>query len=102
MDEISEMSAAIQAKVLRVVESKELERLGGAETIKVDTRIICAANKKLEKLVKLVKFREDLYYRISVFPIILPPLRDRKEDIIPLSKYFQNDFPQRWGKHRFI
>ena len=77
------MSAAIQAKVLRVVEAKELERLGGTETIKVDVRIICATNKNLEDLVKSGKFREDLYYRISVFPITLPPLRERKEDIIP-------------------
>ena len=98
LDEISEMSAAIQAKVLRVVEAKELERLGGTETIKVDTRIICATNKNPEDLVKLGKFREDLYYRISVFPITLPPLRERKEDIIPLSKHFLKRFSVKMGK----
>ncbi|OHC15645.1 MAG: hypothetical protein A3K50_09905, partial [Planctomycetes bacterium RIFOXYD12_FULL_42_12] len=70
LDEISEMSAAIQAKVLRVVEAKELERLGGTETIKVDVRIICATNKNPEDLANSGKFREDLYYRISVFPIM--------------------------------
>lgn len=98
MDEISEMSVAIQAKVLRVVETKELERLGGTETIKVDVRIICATNKNLEELVKLGKFREDLYYRISVFPITLTPLRERKEDIIPLSKLFLKRFTTKMGK----
>ena len=98
LDEISEMSAAIQAKVLRVIESKELERLGGTETIKADVRIICATNKKLEDLVKLGKFRDDLYYRISVFPITLPPLRDRKEDIIPLSRHFLKKFLVKMGK----
>ncbi len=98
LDEISEMSAAIQAKVLRVVEAKELERLGGTETIKVDVRIICATNRNLEDMVKSGKFREDLYYRISVFPINLPPLRERKEDIIPLSKHFLKRFSTKMGK----
>ena len=98
LDEISEMSAAIQAKVLRVLEAKELERLGGTETIKVDVGIICATNKNLEDLVKTGKFREDLYYRISVFPITLPPLRERKEDIIPLSKHFLKRFSMKMGK----
>ena len=98
LDEISEMSAATQAKVLRVVEAKELERLGGTETIKVDVRIICATNKNLEDLVKSGKFREDLYYRISVFPIMLPPLRERKEDIIPLSRHFLKTFSTKMGK----
>src|SRR3989339_850351 len=98
LDEISEMSAGIQAKVLRVVEAKELERLGGTETIKVDVRIICATNKNLEDLVKSGKFREDLYYRISVFPIMLPPLRERKEDIIPLSRHFLKTFSTKMGK----
>ncbi|MDE2215989.1 MAG: sigma-54-dependent Fis family transcriptional regulator [Planctomycetota bacterium] len=98
LDEISEMSAAIQSKMLRVVESKELERLGGTETIKVDVRIICATNKNLEDWVKVGKFREDLYYRISVFPVTLPPLRERREDIIPLAKHFLKRFSMKMGK----
>ncbi len=98
LDEISEMSASIQAKVLRVIEAKELERLGGTETIKLDVRIICATNKSLEDLVRSGKFREDLYYRISVFPITLPPLRDRKEDIVPLSRNFLKRFATKMGK----
>lgn len=98
MDEISEMSLAIQAKVLRVIEAKEMERLGGTETIKADVRIICATNKNLEGLVKSGKFREDLYYRISVFPITLVPLRERRGDIIPLSKHFLKRFSTKMGK----
>ncbi|MDN3515218.1 MAG: sigma-54 dependent transcriptional regulator [Candidatus Brocadia sp.] len=98
MDEISEMSTSIQAKVLRVIESKELERLGGTETIKVDVRIICATNKNLEDLIKQGKFREDLYYRISVFPITLTPLSERREDIVPLSKHFLKRFSTKMGK----
>ncbi|MCF6155031.1 MAG: sigma-54-dependent Fis family transcriptional regulator [Candidatus Brocadia sp.] len=98
MDEISEMSLGVQAKVLRVIEARELERLGGTETLKVDVRIICATNKNLEDLVKSEKFREDLYYRISVFPITLTPLRERKEDIIPLSKHFLKRFSTKMGK----
>ncbi|NUO09350.1 MAG: sigma-54-dependent Fis family transcriptional regulator [Candidatus Brocadia sp.] len=98
MDEISEMSTSIQAKVLRVIESKELERLGGTETIKVDVRIICATNKNLEDLIKQGKFREDLYYRISVFPITLTPLSERREDIVPLSKHFLKRFSAKMGK----
>lgn len=98
MDEISEMSLAIQAKVLRVIESKELERLGGTETIKADVRIICATNKNLEDLVRSGKFREDLFYRISVFPITLTPLRERREDIIPLSRHFLRRFSTKMGK----
>ncbi|GJQ24472.1 hypothetical protein BIY37_04270 [Candidatus Brocadia sapporoensis] len=98
MDEISEMSMAVQAKVLRVIETKELERLGGTETLKVDVRIICATNKNLVDLVKSEKFREDLYYRISVFPITLTPLRERREDIIPLCKHFLKRFSTKMGK----
>jgi DNA-binding NtrC family response regulator len=87
LDEISEMNPIVQAKVLRVVEEKELERLGGSETIKVDVRIICASNKNLEEYIKNGRFREDLYYRINVFPINLPPLRERPEDILGNGKY---------------
>ncbi|KKO18052.1 MAG: hypothetical protein DCC43_12995 [Candidatus Brocadia sp.] len=98
MDEISEMSMSVQAKVLRVIEAKEMERLGGTETIKADSRIICATNKNLEELVRAGKFREDLYYRISVFPITLTPLRERSEDIIPLSRHFLKRFSIKMGK----
>ncbi|MGR3173999.1 MAG: sigma-54-dependent transcriptional regulator [Candidatus Scalindua sp.] len=98
LDEIAEMNLIVQAKVLRVVEERELERLGGAETIKVDVRIICASNKNLEEYVKKGQFREDLYYRINVFPINIPPLRARPEDILPLARDFVGQFSVKMGK----
>jgi DNA-binding NtrC family response regulator len=98
LDEISEMNPIVQAKVLRVVEEKELERLGGSETIKVDVRIICASNKNLEEYVKNGRFREDLYYRINVFPINLPPLRERPEDILGLARHFLEHYSVKMGK----
>lgn len=88
LDEIGLMTPATQAKVLRVLQEKEIERVGGNELIKVDNRVISATNKDLEEEVKKGEFREDLYYRISVFPIKLPPLRDRKEDIPLLAAHF--------------
>ena len=83
LDEIGDMSPSLQAKILRVLESGEIERVGGAETIKVDVRVISATNQSLESRIKEGKFRQDLFHRINVFPITIPPLRDRKEDIIP-------------------
>jgi DNA-binding NtrC family response regulator len=84
--------------VLRIVEERELERLGGSETIKVDVRIICASNKNLEEYVKKGLFREDLYYRVNVFPINIPPLRARPEDILPLARDFVEQFSSKMGK----
>ncbi|GJQ59248.1 MAG: sigma-54-dependent Fis family transcriptional regulator [Candidatus Scalindua sp. AMX11] len=98
LDEISEMNPVIQAKVLRVVEERELERLGGSETIKVDVRIICASNRDLALLVKKNDFREDLFYRINVFPIQIPPLRERSEDILSLVNTFIDRYSAKMGK----
>lgn len=81
LDEIAEMSLSTQAKLLRVLQDREFERVGGTETIRVDTRIVAATNKNLEKCIEDGTFREDLYYRINVVEIVLPPLRERKEDI---------------------
>ncbi len=99
LDEISELNPIVQAKVLRVVEERELERLGGTETIKVDVRIICASNKNLDEYVKKGRFREDLYYRVNVFPINLPPLRERPEDILPLTMSFLERYSVKMGKY---
>ena len=98
LDEISEMNPVVQAKVLRLIEARELERLGGSETLSVDVRIICASNKNLEDYVKKGQFREDLYYRINVFPIKMPPLRERPEDILQLAYNFVEQFSEKMGK----
>lgn len=90
LDEIGELEKSMQAKILRVIQSKEIQRLGGEETIKVNVRIIAATHRNLEDMVKKNEFREDLYYRLNVIPIMLPPLRDRKEDIPLLVEYFFN------------
>jgi transcriptional regulator with GAF, ATPase, and Fis domain len=88
LDEIGEMPVEIQGKLLRVIQEKELERVGGRETIKIDVRIVTATNRNLYKEVAAGKFRIDLYYRINVFPITLAPLRERKEDIPLLIAHF--------------
>jgi Nif-specific regulatory protein len=88
LDEVGDLSAMTQVKLLRVLQEQEFERVGGTETIKVDTRVIAAANSDLEKLMEQNKFREDLYYRLNVFSIFLPPLRDRKTDINLLADHF--------------
>ena len=85
LDEIGDMSPSLQAKILRVLESGEIERVGGAETIRVDVRIISATNQNLEKKISEGTFRQDLFHRINVFPITVPPLRGRKEDILPTA-----------------
>ena len=85
LDEIGDMSPSLQAKVLRVLESGEIKRVGGAETIKVDVRIISATNQPLDSKIKEGSFRQDLFHRINVFPITIPPLRERKEDIVPTA-----------------
>jgi len=92
LDEIGDMSLSIQAKVLRVIQEKEFERLGGERTIKVDVRLVAATNKDLRALIEEGKFREDLYYRINVVHIHIPPLRERREDIIPLVNFFLKRF----------
>jgi two-component system response regulator HydG len=88
LDEIGDISSTMQIKLLRVLQEGEFERVGGEETISTDVRIITATNRDLQKLMYEDKFREDLYYRLSVIPVNLPPLRDRKEDIPELAKHF--------------
>lgn len=92
LDEIGDMPLNIQGKILRLLQEKSIERLGGDETIPVDVRIIAATNKKLEQAVKNKKFREDLYFRLKVVTIELPPLRDRREDINSLISYYMTRF----------
>ncbi|HYU78055.1 MAG TPA: sigma-54 dependent transcriptional regulator [Vicinamibacterales bacterium] len=92
LDEIGDMSASTQAKILRVLQEHEFERLGGTRTIKVDVRLIAATNRPLPAMVAQGQFREDLYYRLNVVTIDMPPLRERKDDIIPLSMWFVRRF----------
>jgi two-component system response regulator PilR (NtrC family) len=98
LDEIGETSLAIQVKLLRVLQEREFRRIGGTKDIKVDVRIIAATNKDLEKAVAQGTFREDLYYRLDVIPVYLPPLRSRLDDIPLLAEYFLQKFSQRLGK----
>ncbi len=98
LDEIGELPLALQPKLLRVLQNGEFERIGGQQTIKVDVRIISATNKDLEKETNNGRFREDLYYRLNVFPITIPPLRNRKEDILLLVTYFLEREAKKHGK----
>lgn len=98
LDEIGELSPSLQVKLLRVVQEKTFRRIGGAEDIKVDVRIISATNKNLQERVKTGDFREDLYYRLNVIPIFLPPLRERREDIPLLINHFIEKYSQMFGK----
>lgn len=92
LDEVGDMDPGLQSKLLRAIEEGEIERVGGVKGIKVDIRVIAASNKDLEKAVEEKKFREDLYYRLNVFPIKIPPLRERREDIPLLVEYFINKY----------
>ncbi|WP_162946414.1 sigma-54-dependent Fis family transcriptional regulator [Chitinophaga barathri] len=98
LDEIGEMPPELQVKLLRVLQEREFERIGGRSTIKVDVRIIAATNRNLEAEVQAGRFRSDLYYRLNVFPIHLPPLRERLEDIEPLANSFISKFSKNIGK----
>ncbi|PKM94595.1 MAG: Fis family transcriptional regulator [Firmicutes bacterium HGW-Firmicutes-1] len=100
LDEIGEMDKSMQVKLLRAVQKKEFQRVGGERTIKVDVRIVAATNQNLEELVKTGDFREDLYYRLNVIPIWLPPLRERKEDIPVLVEYFAQKICDELGKEK--
>ncbi len=98
LDEIGDLSLEAQAKVLRILEQKEFERLGGNESIKSDVRIIGATNKDLDQLSDQNAFRKDLLFRIKVFPLYIPPLKERRDDIVPLAEHFLTGFAQSMGK----
>ncbi|MEO6550241.1 MAG: sigma-54 dependent transcriptional regulator [Ferruginibacter sp.] len=98
LDEIGDMPADVQVKLLRVLQEKEIERIGSNNPIKIDVRIITATNKNLEKEIAEGRFRLDLFYRLHVFPILVPPLKERKEDILLLVAHFINYFNEKTGK----
>ena len=99
LDEVGDIPAALQPKLLRVLQEQEFERLGSARTHKVDVRLVAATHRNLQDMVRRDQFRSDLYYRINVFPVLLPPLRARREDIQPLVMHFVEKLGRRMGKH---
>lgn len=99
LDEISEMAFRLQAKLLRVIQEKEVDRVGGTKPVAIDVRIIATTNKDLAEEVKKGNFREDLFYRINVFPIRIPPLRERIDDIIPLAEFFLKRLSNKMSKN---
>ncbi len=99
LDEVGELPLELQTKLLRVLQENEIERLGSSKTIKVDVRVIAATNRNLEKMVKEGKFREDLYFRLNVFPVTTIPLRNRKEDVPLLLNYFVKEFNTKFRKN---
>jgi DNA-binding NtrC family response regulator len=98
LDEIGELSPLLQAKLLRVLEDQVIRRVGGIKDMQVDVRVIAASNRDLEKAVRDVQFRQDLYYRLAIIAIFIPPLRDRKEDILPLVDFFIDRYNRRFKK----
>ena len=98
LDEIGDMPHALQARLLRVLQEREIRRVGGTSAIPVDIRVITSTNKNLERAVRQGEFREDLFYRISAFPILIPPLRDRREDVPLLASHFLDKHTARAGR----
>lgn len=99
LDEVTEMPLPLQAKFLRVLQEREVERVGGHKTIPLDIRVVATSNRNMEEAVAKNEFREDLYYRLNVFPLELPPLRERPQDIIPLARNFLARLAARVGRH---
>ncbi len=102
LDEIGELPLCLQVKLLRVLQEGEIIRLGGKQQIKINTRVVAASNRNLEAMISRGEFREDLYYRLNVVPIYVPPLRERKRDIIPLLKHYLEAFNEKYKTQKII
>ena len=100
LDEVGELPLEMQVKLLRVLQDKEIERIGSSKPIKIDVRIIAATNRNLQDMLKDNTFRADLYYRLNVFPVLIPPLREREADIIPLAESFVNEFNHKYNMNK--
>jgi transcriptional regulator with PAS, ATPase and Fis domain len=98
LDEIGEMSPLVQAKLLRVLQEREFQRLGGARTLSADIRLVAATNRDLAQAIRQGRFREDLYYRLAVFEIAIPPLRERSEDVLALAESFLEELCEKMGR----
>ncbi len=102
LDEVGELPLDLQVKLLRVLQEKEFKRIGGSKVVRVDVRVIAASNRNLQDLVNQGKFREDLYYRLNVVPLKVPPLRERKEDIVALAQHYVRHFNRRYGFEKVL
>lgn len=102
LDEVGDLPLDLQVKVLKAIQNKQITRVGGTKTIDLDVRILAATNRDLEQMIREKRFREDLFYRLNVVPITLPPLRDRREDIIPLASEFLLKYNNRYGYQKWI
>src|SRR5207245_10500388 len=98
LDEVADIPPELQPKLLRVLQEQEFERLGSTRTVRVDVRLVAATNGDLEHMAANDKFRNDLYYRLNVFPVVLPPLRERRDDIPPLVRHFAQKVARRMGR----
>jgi two-component system response regulator FlrC len=102
LDEISEMPLGLQAKLLRVLQEREVERVGGKKPVPLDIRVLATSNREMEKEIAAGRFREDLYYRLNVFPLVIPALRERPGDIVPLARHFLARHAQRAGRQAWF
>lgn len=102
LDEVGEIPYNVQAKLLRVLDTGEIRKIGSSKSEKVNVRIIAATNRDLEQMVQEKKFREDLFYRLNVIPIEIPPLRERQEDIIPMAEEFLRNFNRKYLKDKYL